>query len=146
MLATTTYSGYDRRMDWHLAGLMAVAFVSISASVGALFNSLRATPQSLLKHITNLQEHVGVLSGEMDAHSIRVASWKTELETLLEANEGVLDSVERKRRSIAASVSKLPQLPGQNGEPPATPNVSDMTVRELEHYARSRGMLGGAGK
>jgi len=123
-------------------GLLVAGLVAIALSVGALFMASRATPQSLLKHIQNLQEHVGVLSGEMEAHAIRVASWKTELESLLEANEGVLDSVERKRRSIAASLSKM--TPAQPAEQPV--DVQNLDLQALEVYARNRGMLGGVGK
>lgn len=103
--------------------------------------SQRSTPSKMLHRIANLNEVVEFLTAEMEKHAIRITGWKGEMETVLDNVDNVLGQVERKRKSIAATESRMN---GGNAVPAQAAEVNPQTLnaQELERYARARGMLG----
>jgi len=60
--------------------------------------------------LANQKAAAGQLAEVLDrqeSHSVKMVTWREDLEALLESVEGTLASVEKKRKSIAASASKL---------------------------------------
>ena len=115
-----------------------LGLVALGVALYSLYHSSRSTPSKMIHRVNNLNEAVEFVTAEMEKHSIRVSGWKGELETDLDNVETVLSQVERKRKSIAASESRM------NGTPVAAPvevNPAQLTSQELERYARARGLM-----
>jgi len=120
--------------------------LSISGLCGAVVAALyaiaawrlasRSAPEELVKHVGALRVEVQQCRGEMDEYRARVVSWRAELEAVLESVETVLSQVERKRRSTAASASKIAAQDGNGVDP-----VLEMDHAQLEKLARERGLM-----
>jgi len=126
------------RLD--IATLITAAIGLCTAAVAALYSlaawrlASRSAPDELVRHVGALRVEVKECRGEMDEYKARVVSWRAELEAVLESVETVLSQVERKRRSTAASASKIAQADGPDQ------NVMTMDHNELEKLARERGL------
>lgn len=110
-----------------LAGVGIAA--SLACSVWAVTRSVPSRTQAAVREIGEAVQGIE-------------AAWRTErahLASYLEQVEGLLESVERKRKSTAASASKLA---GGNGEEPSFANSTPEQIRDyFTRVARSRGLL-----
>jgi len=115
----------------------ALSALALAGSLAALAGSLYAVTRSTNARTQRIARECAEAVGEIEA------AWRTERAALakyLEEVEGLLESVERKRKSTAASASRLNQ--GNGAEPDLT-NATPEQIRE--HYtrvARQRGLLG----
>lgn len=99
----------------------------------------RSIATQIVRQLNEMREAVTLFGDDMEKQSIRVTGWKTELEAVLESVETVLSQVERKRRSTAASESRM--NPPEVTEP-AIQDVSQLSISQLEARARQSGMMG----
>ena len=109
------------------------AVLAVVFSLASWRLASRSAPEELIRAVGALRVEVHECRGEMDEYKSRIVSWRAELEAVLESVETVLSQVERKRRSTAASASKL-----QQQADPADP--MQMDHRQLEQLARERGL------
>ena len=116
-----------------VAGLCTAAVAALY-SLAAWRLASRSAPEELVKHVGALRVEVHECRGEMDEYKARIVSWRAELEAVLESVETVLSQVERKRRSTAASASKI------SGDGTLDQNPMTMDHSQLEKLARERGL------
>lgn len=114
--------------EWSLA-------VSLLALAGALWAVTRSAPARLGKTVKECAELCASIE----------AAWRKERASLiewLETAEGVLESVERKRRQTSGAASRLNAA---NGGQPAEPDFNSATPEQIrDHFtrvARQRGLL-----
>jgi len=112
------------------------ALAALVIAVISLRRARRATalPDQVL-------EMVNSFAAEMEGYRSKVVTWRTEIDNVLLNVETVLDSVEKKRRSTAASETrqKNPPAPPESEVPVADP--MHMSRYELEILARQRGLI-----
>ncbi len=77
--------------------LSAVCYVQVRRSIPVAIVEAQKRAQAQLQDVLDRQE----------SHGIKLVTWREDLENLLESVEGTLASVEKKRRSAAASASKI---------------------------------------
>jgi len=120
-----------------------LAALAFAGSAAALYYSVWAARMSALSAPAELNRHMGAVRVEFKQVSERVAdqdskmlNWRVELEGLMEAVETILDSVESKRRSTAANVSRI-----NRNEATAVEDVNQMDHAALEARARAQGLM-----
>lgn len=118
--------------------VFAVGSAAVAAwfSVASLRTAQRSVPEEMVKHIGALRVEVAACSGHMDEYAAKIVGWRAHMEAVLEDVENVLESVERKRRSTAASASKIDRQQ-------APDDAMSMNMRDLEQLARQRGLMNG---
>ena len=107
--------------------------VSLLALAGALWSVTRTAPARLSKQVAECVDLVGTLEAAWRKERAATIEW-------LEEAQGVLESVERKRRQVSGAASRLNAANG-TGEPDLT-NATPEQIRD--HYtrvARARGLL-----
>ncbi len=120
-----------------ITSMIALVASAVAAWFGlfSLRTAQRSVPEEMVKHIGALRVETAETSGKMDEYASKIIGWRAELENVLEQVEGVLESVERKRKSTAAAASRV----GNSG--PAEDDPSRMSIGQLEQLARSRGLM-----
>ena len=108
------------------------AFASLALSYRTLQMASRSAPEQLVREVGQLRAEAAGVRGEVQEIQARLTSWRIEIENVLESVEGTLELVERKRRSTAASASKIDNGAGQ---------VDQMDTYQLEQLARGKGLL-----
>jgi len=104
------------------------------AAASLVWCALFSSPSSIHKHLERTQAAAESALGRADGMEVRFLEHKVETTALHEAIEGVLDSVEKKRRQTAAASSKL-----NLAAPPTAPQSRD------EMLAEARAKIYGAG-
>jgi len=106
--------------------------LSLLALAGAAWSVTRTAPARLLRTVAECAEQTAAIE----------AAWRTERAQLiawLEEAQGVLDSVERKRRQVSGAASRLA---AGNGSTEPDPVANPEAYREhFMRMARSRGLL-----
>lgn len=117
---------------WIALGL---ACCALAVSLRAAVLAARSAPSALLAEVKDLAEVVRRVESDAERWSGKVTAWRTELEGLAEAVENMLDSVETKRRRIAATESKAAKREQQQQADPS----SDLIA--LANRARQQGLM-----
>ncbi len=122
-----------------LGGLSAlVSVVALSLAASAFRLARASAPNHMLLQIKALHEAVQTCEIRCETSESRIQQYAAENAALRESIEGVLTSVEKKRRQTAASESRL------NREEPEVQQplqVEAMSRAELKIVARQRGLL-----
>jgi hypothetical protein len=104
------------------AGLGLLVACTLLNLLAAVWLAQKSLPAKLQIVVNALEAKAAKAFAAQEQIEAQVASWKTQLETLLEANEDAFDRAERKRASAAAAASRASQALGGNagasGEPP----------------------------
>ena len=110
----------------------AALVLSVLAFAGTGAALFRSAPARLLRDAREAVDAVGSLEAEWDALKVRNVTFQTEI-------EGLLESIEKKRRQVSAAASRDRSGAG------AEQDLSRMTADQLSlHYtnmARERGLL-----
>lgn len=107
---------------WALILSSAAALLSLVAfwyAYQAARHSALSVPSRCLKAVEDLGQRVLTAEENVGLQQTRMTTWRTEMDAMLEAVDGQLDRIERKRKSAAASAAKLEAAEKQNGGPPA---------------------------
>lgn len=86
---------------------MALALGGLLIGARAFVLTRRSAPNQIMSALQELSERVIAAEDNLRSHDARAMQWRTEMDGLIESAEDVLDRVERKRRSTAASASKI---------------------------------------
>jgi len=116
-------------------GTAGLSLAVIGVGLAALRRSL---PSQLVRQWKELRADVSLYRDEMDEHRSRMTAMRAEVEGVLESVDTVLGQVERKRRSIAGSESRMNRDAAQ--ETPPEPEPEDDRI-SLERRARASGLL-----
>lgn len=118
--------------------------VSLLSGLGALLLSAlafrlarRSSPERLRVDIAALREAIITCEIRCETSESRIAQHATQNAAVLEELEGVLQSVEKKRRQTTAAASKIDQATAVPAEVPV--NVEELSRHDLRLLARSRG-------
>lgn len=90
---------------WYVVAACSCSLLLAAASL--LWCALFSSPSSIHKHLERTQAAAESALTRADGMEVRFLEHKMETTALHEAIEGVLDSVEKKRRQTAAASSKL---------------------------------------
>jgi len=88
-------------------------------------------PQALMKGLKNTQDSLDLTQQAIDGQNGRLTAWRQEMEALYESVETTLEAVEKKRRSTAASASRIAAANGQE--------ESGDDLESLRRMARQQG-------
>jgi len=88
------------------AGVSYVCYRAVSRSLPIQIGRDQAAIRATLQEVLDTQER----------HLAKLVTWREDMEGLLEAVESTLDRVETKRRSAAASASRVKSAENANGE------------------------------
>ena len=121
---------------------MAISYVLLACTVLAtglaglcLLAVRRSLPQEILNRCAEVEAQCVAVLDAQERAAARMVTWREDVEGLFEAVESTLNRVERKRRSAAASASKIAQGHGQgNGE-----DVLTLSRDQLVARARAQG-------
>jgi hypothetical protein len=93
--------------------ILACACSAVLAGASVLWCSLFSNPAQFQKRCQRIESAFADLTRNYDALEAKWLQYKTEMAGLEEAIDGVLQSVERKRRQTAGAVSRM----GNGGQP-----------------------------
>ncbi len=102
--------------------MLAEILISIPAVLAACvaFVCFRAVSRSLPVQIVRDQaetrRQLQAVHDTQESHLAKLVTWREDMEGIFEAVESTLDRVETKRRSAAASASRIARANGQGGE------------------------------
>ena len=113
--------------------LLALA-CSLSALACAGVVAVRSVPSRLRRTVAECSQLVAELETQWRAE-------RASLQGYLEEVQGVMESVEKKRRQTAASASRVAQLAGNSGEPDFTRSSPEVIREHFTRVARERGLL-----
>ncbi len=117
-----------------IAALRSIQRVALQArqSAPAMLASEQKVVRTHVEALTrDLADFKVEIQGTLDGHRTKLIAWREDIEALLDAVEDTLDRTERKRRSAAASASKIKA----NGE---TEDLTD--IQSLRARARAMGL------
>lgn len=104
-------------MPLWLSCLLAVC--TVLATAGCVYLAFSTAPAALKRQVNVLRAEVQEMQVTVEAIGQRWTAFKVEMEGLTEAVEDMLESVERKRRRVAAQESREKRKNGE--EVPQTP-------------------------
>jgi len=108
---------------------------------GSAFRLARASaPEALRTRVAALTESIKTYEIRCETSESRVQGYAAQNAAMLEDIDGILISVEKKRRQTAASESRA-NLKAEHEVVPEPPNVQAMSRPELLAMARQRGLL-----
>lgn len=114
------------------------SLAALACGIVALRSARDSAPAQLLAEMAQLKAaYTEVREAVQNFEQTRVA-FRIEIDSLIESVEGVLDQVERKRRSIAASAAKI--AAANPAEETAAPEMDLTTRRGVELRARQTGL------
>jgi len=102
--------------------------LALLALAGASVSLVRSAPARLLRDARDALDAAANLEAEWHALKVRQTTFQTEI-------EGLLETIEKKRRQISAADSR------QRGGAVQQPDVMSMTPEQLTNMARERGLL-----
>jgi hypothetical protein len=88
-------------------------------------------PQNLMSGLKNTQGSLDLVHQAIDGQNGRLTAWRQEMEALYESVETTLEAVEKKRRSTAASASRIAAANGQE--------EGGSDIESIRRQARSQG-------
>ena len=125
-------------MLWYAVSVLALSISALVVSAIALGLCVQAcrvvargAPEALRAYVDQLSESVRRVEAIAEAHDGKLVEWRTEMQGLYESVEGMLDSVETKRRRTAAAASRM------NGAQEQQPT----SRADWDQVARNRGLL-----
>lgn len=104
---STTCRGVDKLENLLLPAIIACACSLLLSGAACLYCLAFSSPASLRKEVDGVRIQVEAALQQNTAIAAGFLAHKTEMASIEESVEGMLDAVERKRRSTAASASKL---------------------------------------
>jgi lipase chaperone LimK len=110
------------------------AVCTVLALAGCVFLIFTTTPAALKRQITILRAEVQEVQVVVEAIGQRWVAYKAELETLADAVEDNLQTIEKKRRRVAARESREKRANGP--EQPMSPEEHRLS---LQRHARGMG-------
>ncbi|GAH10464.1 unnamed protein product [marine sediment metagenome] len=113
---------------------ISLAVCTVLALAGCVFLIFTSTPAALKRQINLLRAEIVECQVQVEAISQRWLAYKAEMETLAEAIEDNLETVEKKRKRAAASASRAARANGP--ELPMTPEDARLA---LQRQARGMG-------
>jgi len=119
-----------------------VSFCAVALVLaGASYRLARASaPTELLARVAALSESLKTYEIRCETSESRVQGYAAANSAMLEDIDGMLISVEKKRRQAAASDSRA-RLKAEQEEPEAPPDIQTMSRADLRSVARQRGLL-----
>ena len=109
--------------------MLACACSALLSGAAILWCALFSNPAQYQKRAQRIESQFADLTRAYDALEAKWLQYKTEMAGLEEAIDGVLQSVERKRRQTAGAVSRM----GNGGQPPVP-----QTRQDIVDAARAR--------
>ena len=97
-------------------GACAIAIVSVLYARSAVTVAARSAPNALTRGFEDLGDRVRAAETNLEGVTSKLTSWRVEIENVLDAVEGTLDQVEKKRRSAAAAVARADRANGEPGQ------------------------------
>jgi len=124
----------------------ALSAIAVGLSWRSASRAARSAPNLLLSEQKVIRDHVQALSrdldafkveagGTLDSHRTKMLAWREDIEAVLESVEDALERTERKRRSTAASASRIERA---NGAGDQAPDMTDLD--QIKAVARARGI------
>lgn len=124
-------------MEFGLIAVGLLAGAALAVSIRTAAYSARSLPQQLTEAVGECRIEVVDQRQALTGVEAKVASWRVEIENLLDQVDASLELTERKRRSMATSASKI-----ATAEARAAEQVSPLTQRQtLEAEARRQGLI-----
>ena len=125
-------------MEWLTPALVIVtsaALVAVPSAVVSVFWARRSWPIAQRATLQAMLDRVQAAEAIVDGLQAKWTAKAAEIGAVLEEVEGVLESVERKRRRTAATEAKLAQRDEQPG-----PETREQALARLRALARARGI------
>jgi len=105
----------------------------------ALTGVAASAPNILGNAQKQLETQFSDLLLRVDSQDSKLVVWRSDIEALLDAVEGVLEHTERKRRSVTQAARRLDQDQPEQAPEPIDP--MNMSRDQLTQLARARGVI-----
>jgi len=103
--------------------LSAAAAVVAAALSYVCFRAVsRSLPVQIIRDQSETRAQVQAVHDTQESHLAKLVTWREDMEGIFEAVESTLDRVETKRRSAAASASRIARANGEGAQPEFDPS------------------------